>query len=152
MNFRLKQMSQEDAETIAEWEYEEPFSFYNPKSDEEDLQLLLDPKTRQDVYFSVYDNDRLIGFYTFIVEKDSVDIGLGMRPDLTGKGQGKEFVTKGLKYAIGQYQPNFLTLAVATFNERAIKVYERAGFIRQQTFMQETNGSTYEFLKMIKEL
>lgn len=31
---------------------------------------------------------------------------------------------------------------------RAIKVYEKAGF-HTKTFMQDTNGGTYEFLRMV---
>jgi ribosomal-protein-alanine N-acetyltransferase len=37
---------------------------------------------------------------------------------------------------------------VATFNERAIKVYEGVGFVRGRTYCHETNGGVYEFLEM----
>jgi RimJ/RimL family protein N-acetyltransferase len=37
---------------------------------------------------------------------------------------------------------------VATFNERAIKVYEGVGFVQGWIYRHETNGGVYEFLKM----
>ncbi|MRG87268.1 GNAT family N-acetyltransferase [Salinibacillus xinjiangensis] len=149
MKYQLKPMSQSDAEIIAEWKYEGPYSFYNPKSDEEDLQLLLSPQTREGVYYSVFDQDEsLVGYYSFNDEGKSVEIGLGLRPDLTGQGGGREFVIAGLEYARHKFNPQHFKLAVATFNHRAIKVYERVGFERGQTFLQRTNGGEYEFLSM----
>ncbi|MFB9805289.1 GNAT family N-acetyltransferase [Haladaptatus pallidirubidus] len=71
-----------------------------------------------------------------------------MHPELTGNGHGKSFVEAGLKFAKEEYDPDTFSLAVATFNERAISVYEDVGFEPQETFMQETNGGKYEFLRM----
>ncbi|MGF2715207.1 GNAT family N-acetyltransferase, partial [Bacillus cereus] len=46
------------------------------------------------------------------------------------------------------YKCDYITLSVAAFNERAIKVYKKAGFEAVGTFIQKTNGSCFEFLKM----
>lgn len=35
--------------------------------------------------------------------------------------------------------------------QRDIKAYEKVGFEEVKTFMQDTNGSSFEFLKMIYE-
>ncbi len=78
----------------------------------------------------------------------NVKIGLGMKPELTGKGMGLDFLKAGLSYAISKYNPKVITLLVATFNERAIKVYKKAGFESVETFNQDINGSRFEFLKM----
>ena len=44
--------------------------------------------------------------------------------------------------------PHDAGLSVATFNERAIKVYEGVGFVYGRTYRHETNGGVYEFLDM----
>jgi ribosomal-protein-alanine N-acetyltransferase len=41
-------------------------------------------------------------------------------------------------------------LSVASFNERAIKVYERAGFRATRAFDHETGGGVYRFLEMVR--
>ncbi len=40
--------------------------------------------------------------------------------------------------------------AVALFNKRAIKVYEKIGFQSVERYMQKTNGGEFEFIKMKK--
>ena len=54
----------------------------------------------------------------------------------------------GLEFARTRFEPARFVLSVATFNERAIKVYERAGFSRERTYMHSTNGGEWEFLEM----
>ena len=95
------------------------------------------------------ENGTLIGFFTVCkINNGTVEIGLGMRPDITGNGFGLQFVNAGLAFSKEKYGCKYITLSVATFNERAIKVYKRAGFEAVGTFIQKTNGGCFEFLKM----
>ena len=149
MDYIFKEMTQEQAEEIAStWHYEGEYSFYDISADEDDLAEFLNPEKRAGSYYIVKQNDEELGFFSFAVEADSVDIGLGMKPELTGRGNGLEFTKVGVEYAVLKYNPQEITLSVATFNERAIKVYKKAGFTPVSTFMQDTNGSRFEFLKM----
>jgi RimJ/RimL family protein N-acetyltransferase len=50
-----------------------------------------------------------------------------------------------LEYAKSKYTPRKITLSVANFNQRAIKVYRKIGFEEVDTFMQDTNESDFEF-------
>jgi len=151
MEYKFEIMTQEQAEEIAfTWHYDAEYSFYDMEADKEDLAEFLDTQKRGDSYFVVTKDSDIIGFFSFnMVAIDTIDIGLGMRPNLTGKGNGLGFIKAGLEYAESKYTPQKITLSVATFNQRAIKIYSKFGFEEVDTFMQDTNGSSFEFLKMI---
>ena len=144
-------MEDEEATQISGWHYDPPYDFYDATGDPDDLEELLDPKRRKDAYFSVFDDGVLVGFFQFERVGARVDIGLGMRPDLTGRGLGGEYLRAGLEFARRRYSPERFTLSVATFNERAILVYERAGFRRNTVYRHNTNGGEYLFLSMARE-
>ena len=142
-------MDQPDAASIAAWKYESPYSFYDWTADADDLALLLDAETREGRFFSVVDGDgALVGFFEFRVEATDVVVGLGLRPDLTGRGLGQQFVDAGLAFARERLAPARFRLSVATFNERAISVYERCGFQPGRTYHHATNGAVHPFLEM----
>ncbi|MDX8046250.1 GNAT family N-acetyltransferase [Gracilibacillus sp. S3-1-1] len=150
MTYEFKVMTQEQAEDIAyNWHYDGEYSFYDMEADKEDLEEFVDPENRGDSMYSVINKNELIGFVSVTkVDDKTYDIGVGMRPDLTGKGKGFEFFNAGIEFVKNEYKPEKLTLSVATFNQRAIKVYRKLGFKSVHTFIQNTNGSTFEFLKM----
>ncbi|MBO1578462.1 GNAT family N-acetyltransferase [Bacillus sp. XF8] len=151
MNYTFEVMTQEQAEEIAyNWHYNGQYYFYNMEADKEDLAEFLDPKERGETTFTVWHNNEMVGFFSFHkIDIHTVDIGLGMKPSMTGNGLGADFVQAGLVFCKEKYKPRYITLSVATFNERAIKVYKKAGFDGVGTFIQRTNGSQFEFLKMI---
>src|SRR5262245_2014090 len=147
--FHFAQLSQEDAEAIAAWHYPGPYSFYDWTADADDLRELLEPARRGEAYWAVRnDADALVGYFSFKPKEEVVEIGLGLRPDLTGRGLGASFLAAGLEFAREEFAPERFVLAVATFNERAITVYERAGFVRDRVYMHSTNGAEWEFVEM----
>jgi [ribosomal protein S18]-alanine N-acetyltransferase len=150
VKFHFSQLSQADAEAIADWRYPEPYAFYNWSADVDDLGELLDPLLRGDAYWAVKDDTgELVGHFSFKPKDEgTIEIGLGLRPDLTGRGLGGSFLAAGLDFGREQFTPEWFVLSVATFNERAIKVYERAGFARGQVYMHSTAGREWEFLQM----
>ncbi len=150
--YHFRPMGDGEAREISGWRYEPPYDFYDPTADPADLAELLDPERRESAYFSVLDDgSRLVGFFQFEKADETIDVGLGLRPDLTGKGLGAGFVLSGLAFARERFSPGRFTLSVATFNDRAITVYERAGFQRGEVFLHETNGGEHEFLRMERE-
>ena len=145
----IAQMTQEDAEEIVGWRYEPPYDFYDGDSDEEDLAALLSAERREGYAFSAKDADgHVVGFFSFGRDARVVVVGLGLRPELTGLGLGTEFVERGLEFARGRFAPTLFRLSVAAFNERAIVVYERAGFVRTREFAHRTNGGVHPFVEM----
>jgi [ribosomal protein S18]-alanine N-acetyltransferase len=144
-------MDEVDAAAIAAWQYEPPYSFYDWTADADDLALLLGAETREGRYFSVHDETgELVGFFGFQLEGTDVVVGLGLHPSLTGRGLGQQFVETGLEFARVRFDPARFRLSVATFNERAIRVYERCRFVPGRTYDHATNGGVYPFLEMTR--
>jgi ribosomal-protein-alanine N-acetyltransferase len=111
------------ARTLAEletWRYEPPYDFYDG-----DAEPILNPER----FFEALGPDgSLVGFYYFEEKGDALEIGLGLRPELVGRGLGLEFFRAGVEFGRRHFEPKRVILAVAAFNERARVVYERAGF------------------------
>jgi len=106
----------------AAWRYPPPYDFY----DDDGI-----PPTNPELFYGAYDEQgSLVGFFFYGPRSDALFYGLGLRPDLTGRGLGLEFVEAGMAFARERFGPRRLVLDVAEFNERAIRVYERAGFRR----------------------
>jgi RimJ/RimL family protein N-acetyltransferase len=120
VNIRIAPASPETHRLLREWRYPPPYDFYDG-----DVDPVLNPER----YFEARDEDgELIGFYYFEPKPPDLDYGLGLRPELAGLGLGLEFFLAGLAFGRERYRPRHVVLHVAEFNERARKVYERAGF------------------------
>jgi [ribosomal protein S18]-alanine N-acetyltransferase len=113
-------MQPEDFAELATWRYEAPYDFYDG-----DVEPVLNPER---VFAARSDDGDMIGFLYFEQKDDVLEYGLGLRPDLTGRGLGLDFFRAGLEFGRDRYRPALVRLYVAAFNARAIKVYERAGF------------------------
>ncbi|SRR6266404_5815410 len=132
MEFTFRPLSWPDVESITTWHYDAPYTQY----DGERLAFGMFLQrgwlyTRLGYECYAVDNayGDLIGFFTFNkLPRNTVNIGLGLRPELTGLGYGLAFVHAGLAFGKARYAPASFQLTVAPFNARAIKVYMRAGF------------------------
>ena len=152
--YLFRQMDDADAREISGWRYAPPYAFYDATADPANLAELLDPERRRGILFSVLDGKNPARpFFPSRTEKkdEAVDAGLGLKPDLSGKDLGAQFVMSGLAFAMERFSPRPFTHSVATFNGRAIGVYERVGFRRGRTYTHETNGGEHEFLSMWRE-
>ncbi|MEO8973614.1 MAG: GNAT family protein [Ktedonobacteraceae bacterium] len=166
MKFAFSLMSEADAQDVSTWRYEAPYDVYNTTVDgdgseeEPDITELLD---RDSPYYTVRDEQgELVGYFcygtagqpwgvsepTLYVDDKVIVIGLALRPDLTGKGMGLNFVNAGLAFAREQFTPTMFRLYVMTFNKRAIRVYERAGFHNIGTISVNNMHGTVEFVEM----
>jgi len=142
-------MTEADARAVAVWRYPAEYSFYDVDSDAADLAELLDPAEWGRRYFSVDDDgSELVGFFVFKVSGRTAEIGLALRPDLTGIGLGESFVDTAVQFAAERFGVESFTLSVAAFNVRAIKVYERAGFREVERYDHSTNGGVHAFIRM----
>ena len=141
--YAFRPITASDAGEISRWRYPEPYSTYN--GDPASVPGLLNP--RYNYHAVTGPGGDLVGYFCFgadatvpagrklgLYDEDALDVGLGMRPDLTGRGLGPDFVRAGLRFARQTFSPPAFRLTVAAFNRRAIKVYEAAGFERTRAF------------------
>jgi len=115
MTHQFTVLTQPQAETIAyAWHYEGDYAFYNMEADEEDLAEFLDAAQRGQSVFAVASDGELVGFVSVAqTDAETVDLGLGMKPDLTGNGSGRAFVTSILDFVNTTYSPHRITLSGA---------------------------------------
>jgi ribosomal-protein-alanine N-acetyltransferase len=150
--FAIRAMTAEDADAIAAWHYPGPYAFYDWEQDPGDLAELLDPAEWGRRYFAADAAGELAGLFVFKLSDGVAEIGLGLRPGLTGQGLGAGFLQAGVDYAAERLGATGFALAVAAFNRRAITVYERAGFRELRRYEHETNGGVHEFVWMTRGL
>jgi [ribosomal protein S18]-alanine N-acetyltransferase len=146
--FTIRAMTASDAEAIAAWHYPGEYAFYDWDQDPGDLAELLDPCEWGRRYFAADADGELAGFFVFKPHEDGTEIGLGLRPDLTGQGLGTRFLEAGLRFGGAEHY----TLAVAAFNRRAIVVYGRAGFTVTDRYVHRTNGADHDFLRLERSI
>ena len=125
---KVEQLTDGQAEAIAAWRYEFPYEWYDTSADPRRVELFANPARRTHLRAVVDEGDELIGFFNFVPDGDEVRIGLGMRPDLTGRGLAQPFIEAGLDYARREWRPRHFRLWVARWNERALRAYRSAGF------------------------
>ena len=149
--------SRMDASTAREiadgWKYPPPYDFYDMTADPEDYQEFVTPALWPDFFLQVRRGGRLFGFLSGDLSEEgrAVEIGLGMRPDLTGRGLGLMFMRRNLDWIREAHPSAEIRLSVASFNERGIKVYRRSGFRVVRNFVQATNGGEYDFVEMRRD-
>jgi RimJ/RimL family protein N-acetyltransferase len=125
---RVEPFTEAHEREVESWHYEPPYDFYDLASDPSDTAEMRDPVRRERYRAVVGGDGRLEAFWCFKQDADTVEVGLGLRPDLTGRGLGESILQSQLSYACEQWQPDRFRLFVAAWNERAIRLYERLGF------------------------
>lgn len=159
MTYTFRPPTEADARAILGWRYPGIYAVYNanPSRLAVGISALTEPAN---AYFAIFDAaGTLCGFCCFgaearvpdgeYTEPPALDVGLGMRPDLTGHGLGLVFFRAILAEGARRYTPSRFRLTVAVFNERARRVYERAGFRPVNTFRRGGARDALEFLLML---
>jgi [ribosomal protein S18]-alanine N-acetyltransferase len=133
-----------DAAVLDAWRYEPPYDFYNGEDEP--------VKNPERLFLARDDAGDVLGFYYFEERPDAVEIGLGLRPDLTGRGLGLQFFLDGVSFAKRTFGEKHVVLNVAAFNDRAITVYRRAGFRETGRHMRRFDRwGEVEFVEMEEE-
>lgn len=147
---RIAPLVREHAEDICAWRYPAPYECYDMT--DADPEWLLQPEAG---FHALLAGDELVGFRSFgadgqvpgwAYDDRALDTGGGLRPDLVGRGFGRQAISTGLAFGRARFAPAAFRVTVATFNIRALRVVESLGFERVGRFDAATDGRSFEVL------
>jgi ribosomal-protein-alanine N-acetyltransferase len=154
----IEPLSETAARQVLDWAYEPPYDLYNhrPEQAPETLRYLLDPENGFHAIREAH--GELIAFCSFGPDAqvsggdysaEALDVGLGMRPDLTGRGRGPQVIGGALAFAAEKFSPVRFRATIAAFNLRARKAWAGAGFAETAEFARGSDGR--KFVILVKE-
>lgn len=139
----VRPATRSDVEEFTTWRNDPPYDVYDVTGPvERAVEYFLRPATGCHV---IELGPNLAAFFTFGADarvpggdysRPALDIGLGVRPSLTGRGLGGGFVAAVVAYA-RERTADPLRVTIATANQRALTVWARAGFVETQRFRAE---------------
>lgn len=145
------------AREFLQWQYEPPYDIYNcpPRQVDEQIRYNIDPENN--VYAMYIQDNELIGYCSYGSDaqvpggdysQEALDIGMMIKPALTGQGMGSVFAREVIQRGINKYVPRKLRVTIAAFNQRAIRAWEKNGFQRIQSFKRRGDGLEFVIMTL----
>lgn len=152
----LTPMDAAAAAAVMAWRYPPPYTIYNLADDPLATAAFLSGAGSG--YYQLRDTAGVLVAFCCYGEEARVpggdyaapalDLGIGVRPDLTGRGEGMRYLGAVLAFGVERFAPALLRLTVAAFNLRAIRLYEQAGFAAVSRFRSQF--AAREFIVMAR--
>lgn len=142
-----------DKYQICSWHYEGEYAVYDWPSYEEmrENQTFLCNPEREKNYHVFLEGDTIVGFVNIVEKAQEIFIGIGVAPQLCGMGYGREILLEAYRISKEKYPEKPLYLEVRTWNQRAVRCYQKAGFtIDGEPFQRETHMGAGTFYRMVK--
>ena len=161
MRLTFAPMTRDAAAAIAGWTFEPPYDVYNVAPDQRD-QAIAEMVAPGYAYYAITDEDagELIGFCCYgkpaqvpggDYSAPALDVGIGLRPDLTGRGLGPMVIAAILDYANAVFNATAFRATIAAFNERSQRAFATAGFQRTAEFTNEGPHGTRPWVVMTRQ-
>ncbi|WP_456275928.1 GNAT family N-acetyltransferase [Bacillus sp. AK128] len=140
----LDRLKQEDVQVIEEWYKEEEFTrnmdavLSIPKQ-QKDIQNMIDLNSEKDFLFAIREHSTkhivgIVGIDGILWNHRTAWISIGVGGASRGKGFGKEALQLALKLAFLEFNLYRLQLTVFDYNEKAKRLYEQLGFVKEGTY------------------
>lgn len=152
MDIKFRKPVKSDSKEIITWKYEGVYSFYNNDKTEAKKQGIENMYKEDSSYIMCNNKDEILGHCSFDFDEDDREyfLGVQMRPDLVGKGNGKKYLDSILQFGRNKYKFSTIMLLVTSFNKRAHKLYLNLGFEEVERFETVCNDEEVEFIVMKK--
>ncbi len=127
------------------WHYDPPYNYYDlaPEYFPGLLNLdyryhhVLNQSGELDGFCCFGEDARVPGGVYSEGEPRVLDIGVGLKPELTDQGLGKDFVAAVLNYARDTYQSEIFRVTIADFNQRSLKTFQSLRFSIRDHFTRD---------------
>ena len=151
----FRPFTRRDAEAIVWWRYPAPYEIYNIRGSALDAEVdsLLRPELH---YFAVLNaEEEMVAFRCFGTDaqvsggdysEEALDMGGGLRPDLTGRGLGPLVIESAMSFAVREFHPRRFRTTIASFNARARHVCEALGYVAQSEFVRPSDRRRFVVL------
>ena len=142
LEFRVRgALTATEAALACGWRCDLPYDIYDG---DESPGYFLDPANRYAAivtqtgdfagYLCVGEEARVPGGDYDPGEPEVLDLGVGMRPDLAGRGLGRAFLGAAISFCLARHQPAVLRVTVASFNDRSRALHRHVGFVEGDEF------------------
>ena len=144
--------TEEEKYRITAWQYDGEYAIYNNDAYENQKARGVGFANPKNNFYSFYDGAALVGFINLYEEETEVFFGIGTDPACCGKGYGQQMTRMAWDIAQRLFPGKPLYLEVRTWNARAVRCYEKAGFrIVGEPIRQTTPAGDGVFYHMIRE-
>ncbi len=150
MNYSL--MTENEKDIVILWKWPGEYSVYNILNGDESKKNrtgLFNPTNIKN-YYSYYDGEIFVGYTNIVKKTDGVSIGVAVNPSYCNMGYGTQVLKTAVEISNNLYPGANIYLQVRTWNQRAIRCYEKAGFkIFGDAFEQITGSGKGKFFTMM---
>ena len=147
----LRPLVRADIDAIATWHYDPPYDIYDVdknamKAAQSDLKS---------TFRAISDTAELVGYCSFGHDGQvpggdyldpAPDIGIGIRPDLVGRGHASAFLAPVIAEVTRMALGIPLRVTVAALNERSIRAWTRQKFVETSRFTGFPSGLPFVIL------
>ena len=157
--YQFNRFTRQAIREIYLWRYPPPYDVYNwtdvpaEEIDPEDFDYYL---ASDSTFFEIRDSKgSLLGFCSFGPDgqvpggdysAQALDIGIGLRPDLTGIGLGSDLLPHLIQLGEERFQSSRFRVTIAAFNTRSQRLAQKYGFAEVSRFEHPTSGKTFLIL------
>lgn len=120
--------TEEEKRLICDWSYEGAFAVYNLLPYEEQIRMRQGFANPKNSFYSFVDGSKLIGYINLVEEETAVFFGIGVNPLFCNQGYGQRICVLARELSHQLFPGKPVCLEVRTWNTRAVRCYEKAGF------------------------
>lgn len=151
--------TEREARSVADWSYPPPYDIYDADPAHPELFLRRDDED-EGYYPAVDENGTIVAFAVFGTEarvwgqqshEGILDVGAGVRPDLTSRGLGSLLINQIILLGRALYAPVSMRTAVAAFNTRSLALCTRTGFRQVREFTGPGERKFHELARVLQQ-